>query len=157
MSTSSKFIVCAIAIIAVFLFWKPLGSDSVDAYRQRMIAEVNQELLKKENPVRQRIESAHVTVTVKSAKVSSCIVTTIDGTDKAGRNGSNVREVTLDITTYWDGWLHKDGYTEFRIVYDPQSRKAKETKFLKSNAMLNLETVDWYSVGFAFGTFLATL
>jgi hypothetical protein len=160
MSTKAKVIFAAIGFL-VYLFWPrpptPPPSESVESYRARTIADVNRWLASNDNWIRKKIEDAHVTVTAKSARVSSCTVRTVDGSSSAGRKGSNVSDVDLVITVFWDGWFQKDGYTEFRILYDNQNHKTKEAKYLKSNAMINLDTVDWFSVGFQIGVFLATL
>jgi hypothetical protein len=163
MSKADKIVAAGAAFIAIVLFcffamvysWD--RSETVEAYRQRVIAQVNQALLDPADPVRQRIESAHVTVTATSARVTSCVVRTVDGGDKAGKNDRNISEVDLVITVFWEGWIQKDGFTELEILYDVQAGRVKETKFLRSNAMVNLETTNWFAVGSAIGYCLASL
>ena len=155
MSTKAKVIAAAVVLFVIFLVWP--RSESVESYRARLIAEVNQELARNDNWIRKKIEDAHVTVTAKSARVTGCSVRTVDGSSSAGRKGSNVADVDLVITVIWDGWIQKNGYTEFEVLYDNQNRKTKEAKYLRSNAVINLDTVDWFGVGFQIGAFLATL
>lgn len=157
MGTKAKSIIAVVVILAVLLYWHQRNQgESVQSFQQRVIAECNQELLNPDNPIRKRIEDAHMTVTVKSASVTSCNVQTVDGSDHAGLNDRNISEIDVVITLVWDGWIQKDGYTEFEVSYDYQNKTVKETKYLKSNALINMETVDWFSVGYSVGEFLAS-
>lgn len=135
---------------------KSTPPETVAAYRTRVIAELDRDLQRKDHGVRKRIESAHVTVTARGASVTQCTVKTIDGTEIAGHNGSNVSEITLVITVSWDGFIQKGGYTEFMLVFDPRTEVVKEAKFLSSNATFNWETTDWFKVGEVIGASLAT-
>ena len=129
--------------------------ESVGEYRDQLIAEVNHDLENPDNPIRRKIENAHVTVTAKSANVTSCSVYTVDGSNNAGKNGGNVSEIDMVITVMWDGWIDKNGFTEFEVDYDNQNRVVKNSKYLRSSAMINLDTVDWYSVGTTVGGYIA--
>ena len=153
MSTKSKIITAVVILFAIIVFW-PRG-ESVEKYRDQLIAGVNQELAASDNPVRKKIEDAHVTATAKSARVTACSVRTVDGSDNAGKNGSNVAEIDLVITVIWDGWIQKDGFTEFEIDYDNQSKATKGAKYLRSSAMVNFDTVDWFQVGYTIGGYIA--
>jgi hypothetical protein len=146
----------ACALLVLWLIY-PSSSQTVDQYRNSVITEINQDLMDANHSVRKRIESAHLSVVAKSAKVTSCKIKTIDGSDKAGKDGSNVSEVDVVITVIWDGIIQTDGYTEFQIVYDNQNNTVKEARFLNSNAMFNWETVDWWSVGWSIGSIIALL
>ena len=138
-----------LAIVLLCVFW-PRG-ESVETYRGRLIAAVNQTLLDPNHPIRQKIESNHVTVTVKSARVTACTIQTVNGSDNAGKDGSNVATVDLVITAIWDGYVHKDGFTEVEVLYDNQNKITKETRFLRSNAVVNLDKVNWFDVGYIIG------
>jgi hypothetical protein len=152
--TIAAIIAAAVAVFLLALVWP--RSESVESYRGRLITEVNQALARDDNWIRKKIEDAHVTVTTKSARVTACTVSTVDGSGRAGRNGSNVSDVDLVITVIWDGWIQKNGYTEFEVLYDNQNKRTKDTRYLRSNAMINLDTVDWFGVGVQVGAFLAT-
>jgi hypothetical protein len=128
--------------------------QTVGYYQQQLISGINQMLERPENPIRKRIEDAHVTVTAKSAKVSACTVYTVDGSNYTGEHDSNISEIDLVITVIWDGWLQQKGYTEFEIVYDAQNKIVKETKYLRSSAKVNMETVNWFAVGYTIGEYI---
>jgi hypothetical protein len=148
--------VVAIVVFVFFLLW-PHGGESVEKYRERVIAFENQQLESSDNLIRKQIEDAHVTVTAKSARVTACRMLTIDGTDNAGKYGSNIAEVDFVITVIWDGWIQKGGYTEVEIDYDPQNKVVKQTKYLRSNALVNLDNVNWFQVGFDLGKYSSEL
>jgi len=142
-----------VAIVGIWICFKIFDSsseESVDSYRQKVIAAVNQDLMNPDSAARRRVESAHMTVTAKRAYVSSCIVQTVDGSNRVGKNGNNISGINVVITVIWDGWIHKDGFTELQIEYNPQTQ-ARSTRFLRSNAVFNWETVDWSSVGYTVG------
>jgi len=144
------------AVLVVWIAWSLFGSfDSVESYRHKVISQLNRELLDRNNAIRKRIEHAHVTVTSTGAKVSSCAIRTVDGSQRAGKRGSNIGQVDVVITVFWNGYIQKNGFTEFEVVYDAQNNKVKETKFLKSNANFNWETVNWYKVGYDAGYAIA--
>jgi hypothetical protein len=132
-------------------------AESVEMYRTRVIDAVNTDLARPDNAIRKRIEAAHVTVTAKSAKVTACTVRTVDGSSIIGQGGSNLADIDLIVTVFWDGWVEKNGYTEFRILYDCRNNQTKEVKYLKSSALINMETVDWFGVGFKIGSCIALL
>jgi hypothetical protein len=102
------------------------------------------------------IEKAHVTVRAKSAKVTACTIRTVDGSDRVGRNGSNVSDVDWVITVVWDGRIQKVGYTELELVYDNQNRVTKNFKILKTNARVNVYEIDWPKLAFKIGGFIVT-
>lgn len=144
-----------IALVVVFFIWTK--GESVESYRTRLVAGVNQKLELNNNGIRKRIEGAHLTVTAKSAKVTSCVIRTIDGSNNAGREGSNVSEVDMVVTVFWDGYFQKNGYTELQVIYDAQNKSVKETKYLKSNAVFNMEKIDWFSVGYCAAAAISAL
>jgi hypothetical protein len=104
-----------------------------------------------------RVEAMHVTVTFKQANVRVAGVKTIDGTQKAGRDGRNVLECTFVITARWDGYVQKDGFTDMEIVWDNQARQVKLSRFLNSSAVINTETIDWTAVGFTVGSLIGRM
>lgn len=142
-------------IIVALLIWGGCrlfsnSEETVAEYRSRIEQKLNTELNNPSNSVRRRVESAHGTVLVKSANISAISVRTKDNSDNAGENGSNVSELKVTVMTRWDGILHKDGYTEFNIVYDMSAQKpyVKEAGIVKTNAQINFEDPNfWFSVG----------
>ena len=149
-------------IISVLIIWGGCklfsnSGETVAEYSQRMEKELNAELADPANQVRKYKEDAHGTVTVKSANVSSISIRTKDGSDNAGKKGSNVSEVKVTIITYWDGILHKNGHTEFSINFDMSSKepRLKEYGIINTNAKINMtDPKFWYSVGYAIGILL---
>jgi len=142
------------AIIAIILFAFSSSGESVEQYKKKATAEIDAALQDKTHAIRKRIEQAHMTVTVKSARVTGFNVTTLDGGNKAGKNGSNIKTTNIEITAYWDGVFHKDGFTEFAIEYDVQYQKVVNARIGRTNALFNAEEVNWYEVGTAIGTLL---
>jgi len=129
--------------------------ESVQEFGQRQISMIDKELLDPNNAICKRIEAAHITVTAKSAKVTQWQAQTIDGSNNAGKNGSNIGDIDMVITVIWDGLLQKDGFTEIEILYDNQNKRTKATKYLRSSALVNWENVDWKAVGFVIGQYIA--
>ena len=104
--------------------------------------------------VKEFIEKIHPLVTYKRAVISEMRAVTIDGSNNAGRRGENISEVAMLVTFFWEGPVTKDGFTEVRFNYDYQGRQLKGRRFERSNAAINLETVDWFKVGMVIGTLL---
>ena len=104
--------------------------------------------------IKEFIERIHPLVTYKRAVISAMRAVTIDGSNNAGRRGGNISEVEMLVTFYWEGPVTKDGFTEVRFNYDYQGRQLKARHFERSNAAINLETVDWFKVGVVIGTLL---
>jgi hypothetical protein len=147
--------IAVLALLVVFILYP--RSETVDSYRSRLIASFNQNLESPTNAVRKKVEDAHLTVTAKSAKVTSCTVRTVDGSDRVGRKESNVADIDIVITVSWDGVIQKDGYTEVEIIYDGQNKKVKKYAIVRSNAAFNVEAIDWFSVGVYIGELIASL
>jgi len=101
--------------------------------------------------VKKFIEDIHPLVTYKRAAISEMRAVTVDGSGNAGRRGENISEVEILVTFYWEGPVTKDGFTEVRFNYDYQGRQLKGRRFERSNAAVNLETVDWFKVGMTIG------
>jgi hypothetical protein len=105
--------------------------------------------------VRQYIEGIHPLVTYKRAAISEMRVATVDGLDSVGSRGENISEVEILVTFYWEGPVTKDGFTEVRFNYDYQGHQLKAKHFERSNAAVNLDTVDWFKVGVQLGILLS--
>ncbi len=56
-------------------------------------------------------------------------------------------EITILLLLRWQGPITRDGFTELKVVYNVPGKLVVESKFLRSNAMYNLATVDWFKVG----------
>ncbi len=156
------FRLAAIAL-ALFVFAILLGHacgsnvQTVEEYQQECIESLNKELQDPKNPVIQRIENAHGTVKVTSAQVSYCKASTIDGTNNAGKNGSNISALQIQITTRWDGIFQKNGYTVFFMDFDTNHGKLnlRNAGITETNALVNTEDPDfWYGVGYLTGALL---
>jgi|ERR1035437_2629279 hypothetical protein len=104
--------------------------------------------------LKEYVEAIHPLTSFKSARVSEMRVRTVDGSNLVGKLGSNISEVELLVTFYWEGPLTKDGFTEVRFSYDNNGH-TKSFRFERSNAAINLATVDWFKVGFTIGALLA--
>lgn len=100
------------------------------------------------------VENIHPWVTYKRAVISEMHAVTIDGSNIAGRQGENISEVEMLVTFYWEGPVTKDGFTEVRFNYDYQGQQFKGQRFERTNAKINLATVDWFKVGIAIGMLL---
>ena len=158
-------------IVAVFIIWgacslfsspsaKALSEEkiiTVQEYSEAVQRNINTALSNPNHGVRKRIESAHGTVTTTSAYVSKIQVLTKNGSNNAGKDGSNVREVNMNIMVRWDGVFHKNGYTEFYISLDTASTQVhvNEAKIVKTNALINMEDPNfWFEVGTGIGLLL---
>lgn len=91
------------------------------------------------------VEKAHGTVTVKRAVVESCNILTLDGSNNAGIRGSNVASIKLSIGFYWDGILHKDGYT--RIDFYIYVRDRRITVDVANTTAFTTNPLDLSDVG----------
>ena len=114
---------------------------TVAEYRERVENKLNGELQNGEHPLRKLVEQAHYSVEVKQAWVSGCKVVTRDGSDIAERGGkNNVRRVDVEISTMWDGKIHKGGKTVLSVTLENIAGKfqATEHKIVKTNALVNL-------------------
>ncbi|MCX6887737.1 MAG: hypothetical protein NTX27_22185 [Verrucomicrobia bacterium] len=129
------------------------GGQTVEAWIKQERPQWNVEMSTSAN-VKEFIESMHPFVTYKRAEISDMRAVTIDGSTNAGRGGENISEVDFLVTFYWEGPVTKDGFTEVRFNYDYRGRQLKTRHFERSNALINLETVDWFKVGVTLGELL---
>ena len=140
----------ALVFILILLF-PSLGGRSVDSWTRYEKEELTKVF--NTNPkAKSFIEDAQPSCKYTGATVKSVIATTIDGSQRAGKNGDNIAEEIFVVTFHWTGQLQDNGYTEVRFTYDKQANVLKKTEYISSNALVNLHTVDWYKVGFALGT-----
>lgn len=120
---------------------------SVSEYRAETMREIEAELSKPDSSWRKRIEDAHFTVTVKSTEIIRCDVTTLDGSEKAGPDDSNIDKVSLLIRFNWKGIIDA-GYTDLRIVYDVQNKRILKSEIEHTTALINGEDPKfWLGIG----------
>ena len=140
-----------IAYVGIQYFYeKVVGAAkerTVSDYRAETIRSFEQGLSKPDSRYRKRIEDAHLTVTVKSAEIVRCDVTTIDGSDKAGTDDSNIDRVSMLIRFNWQGIVDA-GYTDIRYEYDVKNRRVLKSEIEYTTALVNAEDPSfWWGVG----------
>ena len=120
---------------------------TVADYRAETMRDVEAELSKPDSKLKKRIEDAHLTVTVKSTSVVRCDVTTVDGSDRVGKDDSNIAKVSLLIRFNWEGIIDR-GYTDLQIVYDVRNDRLEKSEIDHTTALVNVEDPTfWYGVG----------
>ncbi len=167
---SVRAVCCIIAIIITIAMVVTKGDNvtvitqrqyTVNDAKQKLCRELNEELKKPECPLRKWIENAHGTVFVKYAHVLTCDMTTIDGSENAGKDDGNIRSAVVDIKFVWDGIFHKGGYSVLRLDIDAQNPANLTGKIIKTDALINLEDpkflIDCAKVGFQIGVVAAEL
>lgn len=128
-----------------------VGQQTVDQFKNSFVKKINTELADPQSNLRKYIENAHLTVTVSKAYVKQCNVTTVDGSNLAGRDGVNVDEIDFEIRFFWDGVIQKDGHTDLKIVFDQRANKVLSAKILDTNALFNTEDPEfWMGFGALF-------
>jgi|GEM_PF-1179389 len=140
------------AVIIVGVLDGGTSEITVAEFREAAEKEFNAALSSSNHDLRRRVENAHKTVTVHSAYVSDLRIITKDGSNNAGIEGNNIRRINLEITTRWDGILHKNGYTVVGIEIENISDKWKVTNagIIRTDAVINTEDPNfWYEVGAA--------
>ena len=123
--------------------------------KEKMVQNLNAELENPDCNVRKFIEDAHLTVKVSKAYVMSCDIKTLDGSDSAGVDGSNVQELDFTVRFFWEGMVD-DGHTDAEFVIDIKAGKVLKAEIKESTALVNVTGSDfWYNVGLGFGALLA--
>lgn len=141
-------IIIVLAISAVIWGYRscgPLGS-----YESRVTDNFNRELRNPGNPIRRFVERAHLTTTVRSAKVEKCNAETIDGSWDPGEKLENLASVKLLIRTRWDGIFHKNGYSVCELFYRFEKGEPTLTsaRIVDTDAMIK-DGEAWLAVGLA--------
>jgi hypothetical protein len=129
------------------------GRQSVETWERREREVMNREMSNSKQ-IKEYIEEIHPLVTYTGATVKTMDVTTLDGSSVAGRNGSNISEVVVVVTYYWEGPVQRNGYTDVRYDFDFQAGKLRSAEFLDSNAEINLANINWFGVGYALGALI---
>jgi hypothetical protein len=137
--------VIVLAFVLVFLVSKrrELTLDEwKDAERQHLNIE-----LATSAKLKPYIERIHPLVSFTGAAIKSIAVTTVDGSERTGKGGSNVAELEFIVTYHWEGPVQKNGYTEVLYVWDMQANRMKTSRYLDSTAVMNLDNIDWFKLG----------
>ena len=130
------------------------GGRTVSDYKAEVVKDINEELSKTDSKLRKRIEDAHLTVKVRSTEIVRCDITTVDGSEKVGRNDSNIDKVSMLIRFNWEGIIDK-GYTDLCIEYDVHNKRLLKSEIDHTTALVNIENPSfWYDVGYLIGTAL---
>ena len=110
-------------------------------------------LIERDHLVRRQVESAHVTVKVRSAEVSYIKCQTYDGSNNAGEKGQNIKSIRMQITTIWDGIFHKNGKTVFEWTLGKDYNGEWKTQYgeiVETDAKINISDPRfWFSTGMA--------
>lgn len=118
---------------------------TVDEYKRVQIAATNEQLAA--HSLRDLVETIHPGVTYVGASLTSLNLTTVDGSGSAGFEGANISEVHTVVVLRWTGPLTSNGFTEILTVYDRPAKLVKETRYLRSNAIINLASINWVEAG----------
>ena len=140
------------AIILLIFVIAGGGSMTVSEYREKAEQEINKALSSSSHDLRKYVENAHKTVTVHTAYVSDMQITTKDGSNNVGVEGKNIRRIHLEITTRWDGMIHKNGFTVIGTDLENINNEWKVTnsEIVRTDAIVNTEDPKfWYKVGAA--------
>lgn len=131
------------------------GERTASDYKNEIQQVIDEELAKSDSMLKKRIEDAHLTVKVTSTRIVRCDVSTLDGTERAGKDDSNIDKVSMLIRFNWNG-VFDIGYTDLRFVYDAQNDRVLKSEIEYTTAMFNSEDPDfWWDVGFLIGTVMA--
>ena len=112
---------------------------TISDYRAEKIRRVETELSKPDSKWKKLIEDAHLTVTVQSTRIIRCDVKTIDGSDKTGKDNSNIDKVSIMIRFNWQGQVFGPGYSDLRIEYDGQNDKVLTSKIVETSAKFTID------------------
>lgn len=134
--TWSVFIL-ALAGLLTFLCYICTGPTTVQDYQKKFIKKVNKDLANPSSDLRKYIESAHLTVTVQSAEIIQCDISTIDKSNKAGKDGANIDKISMLIRFNWKDRVSDDGHTDLRWGYDVQNQRQIECKIADTTALIN--------------------
>ena len=152
--------ISVVGVMAIVSSWDggPVGGfcheRTVSDYKADAIKEINQELSKPDSKLKKFIEDAHLTVTVKSTSIVRCDVTTVDGSEKAGKNDSNIDRISLLVRFNWVG-LIDTGYSDLRLEYDVQNDRLLKSEIEYTTALINLNDPQfWFGVGELIGAAL---
>lgn len=151
-------VVAVLCVIFKLLTGSPKAEKrTVDECRMELMEELNKELNDPASDVRtafdSRIVAAHLTVTVKSARVVRIDIETVDGNDWVGKDEENIRTLVMLLRFEWEGFFDK-GYTDLKIDYDVVNERM-EAKIDYTTAFLNTEDPElWIDLGFLIGSCL---
>ena len=142
--------ILAAVIVVIVLVCVDNRGMSVADFLEQTEQKINRELSEPDHSFRLYVENAHKTVKVHTAYVSDLKVTTKDGSKHIGAGGKNIRRIYVEITTRWDGMVHKNGYTVVGVDVENINgeRKVTNARIVRSDAVVNTEDPKfWYRVG----------
>ena len=128
---------------------------TVSDYRAEKIQRAKAELSKPDSKWKKLIEDAHLTVTVVSTRIVRCDVKTVDGSDKAGKDNSNIDKVSMVIRFNWQGQVFGPGFSDLRIEYDGQNDKVLTSKIVETSAKITIDDDLLWNLGCAICAALA--
>jgi len=135
-----RYVIIILAVLAlIFLFSMCSGDEgmTVDEMQSFLQTQWDELLSDPNNALNKRIENAHITVTIQSAHVVRCDCETIDGSDRAGENGENIKTLNMLIRFKWEGII-ESGYTDLRVIYDHQNDRW-HSAIEYTTALVNIE------------------
>jgi hypothetical protein len=135
----------AVGAVLVSVLLRP-GGDNIDEFAQHWRAQQTQELTQSPD-VKAYIEGTHPLVTFKGANVGSVELTTCDGSQNAGSNGSNVSEIDFVVTYYWRGPVQENGHTVVRHLLDFPSKQMKDSKIIETTALVTIDDASLTQLG----------
>lgn len=118
---------------------------SIATTEQQLLVDLNNGVSNLNHPDVKVIESWHLMVTAKKAQVNKVSITTLNGKDDTGKNGSNIKTIYYELEIWWDGWVHKNRKTvvgilcshneliDFNLIYTdaPITRSPKNIEVFK--------------------------
>jgi len=139
-------------VVVVALYFTSGGTTNQNftkqEYAQAVVKKVNNDLAN--NPrhgIFRMVERAHVSVAAKSGSVTFIEVQTIDGSNFVGLEGSNITNISfveMQITVFWDGWIHKNGRTVVEFVLYPSSDQVSTPRIVATDAEVNIKDPGWW-------------
>ncbi len=124
----------------------------VDEYIQQLKPWMISHMNASHSEIQQLVERIHgPTITFLDADIIGMTAQTMDGSDRAGKEGNNIAMIDMIVNCRWKGWIQSSGYTQMEFYFDNQRKKLGAPKFLNSNAALNIDTIDWGDVALKLG------
>jgi hypothetical protein len=111
-------------------------SDSIEAWRNRKIAQINATLANRNSAeISNILHEYHFGVDYKNGHLITMNVKTIDGTDGAGLNGCNIGYLDVTLLLNWSSLIRSDGFTEVSLVQYPATDTPPRLALNATNAV----------------------
>ena len=144
-----------IAGVGIMALAGNVDGRTVDDFKAEIARQIDEDLSKPDSALKKFVEDAHLTVTVKSARIVRCDVTTVNGSESAGKDNANIDKVSMLVRFEWEGIVDKDGYTDLRIVYDARNDRLVKSEIEHTTALINVKDPKlWYGIGELLGATL---